>query len=102
MRSEQRACFDTNVLIYAFAKDDPRAEVAQALLARGGVIGVQTLNEFVAVAVRKLRMPWPRGLRCFGCDSGSMSVVHSPSRSKHTTWRCGSQAGMDTTSMIRW
>lgn len=28
------------------------------LLAGGGVIGVQVLNEFVAVAVRKLAMPW--------------------------------------------
>jgi predicted nucleic acid-binding protein len=58
MRGDQRAFFDTNVLIYAFAKDDPRTEVAEALLARGGVLGVQTLNEFVAVAVRKLAMPW--------------------------------------------
>jgi predicted nucleic acid-binding protein len=49
---------DTNVLIYAFGEDDPRTEAAEALLARGGVIGVQTLNEFVAVATRKLAMPW--------------------------------------------
>jgi predicted nucleic acid-binding protein len=53
-----KAFFDTNVLIYAFAKDDSRAEAAEDLLAGGGVIGVQTLNEFVAVAVRKLAMPW--------------------------------------------
>jgi predicted nucleic acid-binding protein len=50
--------FDTNILIYAFAKDDPRAETGEALIAAGGMIGVQTLNEFVAVAVRKLAMPW--------------------------------------------
>jgi predicted nucleic acid-binding protein len=50
--------FDTNVLIYAFAKDDLRAETAETLLAGGGVVGVQTLNEFVAVAVRKFAMPW--------------------------------------------
>lgn len=50
--------FDTNVLIYAFAKDDPRAQIAETLLAGGGVVGVQTLNEFVAVSVRKLAMPW--------------------------------------------
>ena len=49
---------DANVLIYAFGEDDPRTEAAEALLARGGVIGVQTLNEFVAVATRKLAMPW--------------------------------------------
>ena len=53
-----KAFFDTNVLIYAFAKDDSRTETAETLLALGGVVGVQTLNEFVAVAVRKLAMPW--------------------------------------------
>jgi predicted nucleic acid-binding protein len=50
--------FDTNVLVYAFATDDERATIAEGLLARGGTIGVQNLNEFVNVAVRKLAMPW--------------------------------------------
>ncbi len=53
-----KAFFDTNVLLYAFAEDDPRAAVAEKLLATGGVVGVQTLNEFAAVAMRKLAMPW--------------------------------------------
>jgi predicted nucleic acid-binding protein len=53
-----RPFFDTNVIVYAFAKDDTRTEVAERLLAGGGVIGVQTLNEFVAIATRKLAMPW--------------------------------------------
>jgi predicted nucleic acid-binding protein len=61
-----KAFFDTNVLIYAFAKDDPRAEAALDLLAQGGVVGVQTLNEFVAVAVRKLRMPWSEIVEALG------------------------------------
>jgi predicted nucleic acid-binding protein len=52
------AFFDTNVLVYAFAAGDPRTGISEALLAAGGVVGVQTLNEFVAVAVRKLAMPW--------------------------------------------
>ena len=53
-----KAFFDTNLIVYAFAKDDPRADAAEALLAAGGVISVQVLNEFVAVALRKLAMPW--------------------------------------------
>ena len=53
-----KAFFDTNVLIYAFAKDDPRTQVAERLLAGGGVIGVQILNEFASVALRKLSMGW--------------------------------------------
>jgi predicted nucleic acid-binding protein len=52
------AFFDTNVIVYAFAKDDHRTEIAETLLAGGGVIGVQILNEFVAVAARKLGMHW--------------------------------------------
>jgi predicted nucleic acid-binding protein len=53
-----RAFFDTNVILYAFAAGDPRTTTAEILLAGGGVVGVQILNEFVAVAVRKLAMPW--------------------------------------------
>lgn len=49
---------DTNVLIYAVAKNDPRASKAEALLASGGIISIQSLNEFVAVTRRKLGMPW--------------------------------------------
>ena len=50
--------FDTTVLIYAIAQNDPRAATAEELLANGGTVSIQVLNEFVAVARRKLRMPW--------------------------------------------
>jgi predicted nucleic acid-binding protein len=53
-----KAFFDSNVLIYAMVSGDSRRERAQALVAQGGVISVQVLNEFVAVARRKMRMPW--------------------------------------------
>jgi predicted nucleic acid-binding protein len=49
---------DTNVLIYAIAKNDPRTAKAEALLASGGIVSIQSLNEFVSVARRKLGMPW--------------------------------------------
>jgi predicted nucleic acid-binding protein len=49
---------DTNILVYAFSRD-PRAEVAEKLLAKGCVISVQGLNEFINVAKRKLGMRWP-------------------------------------------
>jgi predicted nucleic acid-binding protein len=52
------AFFDTNVLIYMVAKNDPRAAAAEALLAAGGVLSVQVLNEFAAVTRRKLGMTW--------------------------------------------
>ena len=53
-----RRFFDTNVLIYAFAADDPRSARAEVLIADGGVIGVQVLNEFTNVTRRKLRWQW--------------------------------------------
>ena len=54
----RRAFFDTNVLVYAVAEDDPRSTQAEELLAGGGVINVQILNEFVSVARRKILMSW--------------------------------------------
>lgn len=53
-----KAFFDSNVLIYAMVSGDSRRERAQQLVAEGGVVSVQVLNEFVAVARRKMRMPW--------------------------------------------
>jgi len=53
-----RDFLDTNVLIYAVGKNDPRAAKAETLLASGGIVSVQSLNEFVSVARRKLDMPW--------------------------------------------
>jgi predicted nucleic acid-binding protein len=50
--------FDTNVLIYAIGKNDPRASKAETLLAGGGIVSIQSLNEFVSVARRALGMSW--------------------------------------------
>jgi predicted nucleic acid-binding protein len=49
---------DTNILLYAHAADDARAGVARQLIESGGTISVQVLNEFAAVASRKLRRSW--------------------------------------------
>ncbi|HLJ88584.1 MAG TPA: PIN domain-containing protein [Candidatus Angelobacter sp.] len=53
-----KAFFDTNVLVYAVAQNDPRSKKAEELLSAGGVLSVQVLNEFVSVARRKIMMPW--------------------------------------------
>jgi predicted nucleic acid-binding protein len=52
------AFFDTNVFVYAIVQDDPRSEKAEELIAEGGMVSVQVLNEFVDVVRRKARMPW--------------------------------------------
>ena len=45
--------FDTNILLYLISEDITKADRAETLLALGGVISVQVLNEFAAVALRK-------------------------------------------------
>ena len=50
--------FDTNVLLYLLSADAAKADRAENLLAGGGIISVQVLNEFAAVASRKLGMSW--------------------------------------------
>ena len=48
--------FDTNVVLYLLSADTAKADRAEDLLALGGTISVQVLNEFASVASRKLRM----------------------------------------------
>jgi predicted nucleic acid-binding protein len=50
--------FDTTVVLHLLSADTAKADRAEELLAIGGTISVQVLNEFVAVASRKLRMSW--------------------------------------------
>ena len=57
--SEADSFFDTNVLLYLLSKDAAKADRAEALLASGGVVSVQVLNEFASVASRKLAMTIP-------------------------------------------
>ncbi len=58
-----RSLLDTHVLVYADAADQPvRQAQAIALIARhvrdgSGVLSTQVLQEFVNVALRKLRLP---------------------------------------------
>ncbi len=53
------AFFDTNVPLYLLSSDMGRCTRAEDLLAEGGTISVQVLNEFAAVARRKHAAPWP-------------------------------------------
>jgi predicted nucleic acid-binding protein len=50
--------FDTTILIYAISAGDGRAAIAEGLLASGGNLSVQVLNEFAAVAKKKLKLSW--------------------------------------------
>jgi predicted nucleic acid-binding protein len=57
------AFFDTNVLLYALARQtgttlDLRTDRAEEIMSRGGMVSVQVLNEFVDVASRKMKRNW--------------------------------------------
>ena len=50
--------FDSNTLLH-LAADPAKAARTRALLAQGGTISVQVLNEVANVALRKFRLTWP-------------------------------------------
>jgi len=52
------AFFDSNILIYAFSTDAKRA-AALSVVAEGGVISAQVLNEFTNVLRKKQKQDWP-------------------------------------------
>ncbi|WP_010185299.1 PIN domain-containing protein [Sphingomonas sp. PAMC 26605] len=53
------SAFDSNVLLYLLAVNDEKAARARDLVADGGTISVQVLNEIANVGRRKFKMPWP-------------------------------------------
>jgi predicted nucleic acid-binding protein len=86
--------FDTNVVLYAFRQDDARSRVAETLLTAGGALSVQGLNEFVAVARRKLDKSWEEVhraldiLRVF-CPQPVPLTVETHERAVHIAERYG-------------
>ena len=55
---EPKAFIDSNVLIYLLSADADKADQAETVLQKGGLISVQVLNEVANVARRKLAMSW--------------------------------------------
>jgi predicted nucleic acid-binding protein len=54
--SAAESFLDTNVLVYLLSADSEKADRAEALVASGGVVSVQVLNEFASIASKKLAM----------------------------------------------
>jgi len=50
--------FDSNVLLYIASGEPTKADKAEQILAQGGSISVQVLNEIANVARRKMRLGW--------------------------------------------
>lgn len=49
---------DTNVLLYLASADPAKTDQAERILAEGGIISVQVLNEIANVARRNMRLSW--------------------------------------------
>ncbi len=50
--------FDTNILVYLLSGDTAKAARSEELLAAGGTISVQVLNEFANAASKRRKAPW--------------------------------------------
>ena len=71
----QRVFLDTNVLLYLLSADEAKANTAEALLAQGGLVSVQVLNEAASVCLRKLKLPI-YFVRAKGLEDIARSVRH--------------------------
>ena len=77
------AFFDTNLLLYLLSEEPAKSEKAEDLIAHGGVISVQVLNEFVSVATRKLSVHLPKGNRILR-GTIALPVARSEGRERST------------------
>ena len=66
---------DTNIIVYAFTAGDARRDPAEDLVASGGVVSVQVLNEFVNVSLRKRKRSWTDLLAELHIIEGALQVV---------------------------
>ena len=65
---------DTNVLLYVAAADPRKADRAQELIATGGTISVQVLNETANIGRRKMGLSWPEVRAFLTLIRGLLSV----------------------------
>jgi predicted nucleic acid-binding protein len=75
MSAAERVFIDTNVIVYLLSGDRAKADRAESIIANGGVVSVQVLNEFVSVARRKLALDWPDIRDILTAVRASCSVV---------------------------
>lgn len=73
--SAARAFIDTNVVLYLLSGDRRKADLAEAVVAAGGVVSVQVLNEFCSVARRKIQLSWEEIHEVLGAVRASCEVV---------------------------
>jgi predicted nucleic acid-binding protein len=71
----ERAFFDTNALVYVLKDDPHKGRRCADLMAKGGTISVQVLNELLSVIRRKTDLSWPETLRFLETLEGLFEVT---------------------------
>ena len=77
------AFLDTNILVYA-QQTGVKAEISQDLIAAGGTISVQVLNELTNSAHRKMQLSWP-DIHAFLSPLRGLLTVHPTTIETHET-----------------
>ncbi len=67
--------FDSNILLYLIDHDEIKSPVAEELVFGGGTVSVQVLNEFVEVALRKLKLPAQTVSELLGLIAKDLEIV---------------------------
>jgi predicted nucleic acid-binding protein len=75
MSGAKRPFYDTNVVVYLMSGDAAKASKAENLIASGGVISVQVLNELTSVARRKLALTWAETEEVLQALKANLEVV---------------------------
>ncbi len=75
MSASSRPFIDTNVIVYLASADAAKADRSESIVASGGVVSVQVLNEFVSVARRALALTWPEVREALAALNANLDVV---------------------------
>ena len=73
--SADEVFFDSNVLIYLTDEASGKSGRTEDLLADGGVISVQVMNEFANVARRKVRLSWVETREFLGIFRATLKIA---------------------------
>jgi len=72
--SANKNFIDTNIILYLLSANSIKADLAEQVIATGGIISVQVLNELAAVTQRKLRMSWAETQEIISTAQAVLSV----------------------------
>ncbi len=76
------AFLDTSVVLYLLSDEAAKADRTEELLAQTGVVSVQVLNEFAAVASRKLALSLPEIREVLGTVR-TLCITHPLTEASH-------------------